>query len=303
MHRILLLMICLTFFLPAIVGADFYRWQDQNGNWHCTDDYNKVPPRYRDRVKQEVLPEQPVETPTVVSTGRKPGDIAENKSKKKSVVAVPKTYKIKYTNENNSLMVNVTINGNHTFPFVLDTGASSVSLSRKTAEELGYNPDDILPRMFVSTANGVTSCRLVRLSSVQIGDACVHDVVALIHGEDELGEGGLLGLTFLNEFDWSNDTMNDTLTLREFKNSPSEEVYGGHNEKWWRKKFDDAKKDVKNIEKQMQTIEEMRPITVNDKQEKERVLKILEADLEFYKQELDILDRKAGRYMVPRYWR
>ncbi len=308
MRKILLFIVCL-FLLPALAAqADLYKWQDKDGNWNFADDLDKVPLRYRDQVKRQAVPEDAQEaTPPIPKDIGAKDPAKPDGSKEKPAITQPapgqKSYEIKCAKKDGSLTLDVTLNEKHTIPFVLDTGASSIALSKEVAEELGYTPDDILPRVFVSTANGVITCRLIRLSSVQVGDACVHDVVALVHGEDELGVKGLLGLNFLSEFDWSNDTMDEVLTLREFTNSPDEDVYGGHSEKWWRKKFEDAKKDVKKIEKQLQEIKELQTKTLNQRTWREWQVKILDANLSFYKEELVLLDRKASRYMVPRSWR
>lgn len=308
MRRILLSVLCFLLLPLATAQADIYRWQDQEGNWHFADSPSKVPQRYKDQVKREVLPERSEKAPSPVpgpalkgKTDRK--EKPEEKAEASGETSGPKTYKIDYAERGNSLTLDVTLNGSDTFPFVVDTGASFISLSREVAEAIGYSPDDILPRIFMSTANGMTTGRLVRLASVQVGDACVHDVVAVVHGEDALGVPGLLGLSFLNEWDWSSDTMNGVLTLTEFTNSPKDDVYGGHNEKWWRKKFDAAKKDVKTVKAQIQAINDRRLNVLSQKQGREELVKILEANLDFYREELTILDRKANRCMVPRWWR
>ncbi len=272
MRTIFLSALCIFFLSSLEVHADVYRWQDKNGSWHFTDRLDKVPLEYKDQVKSEVLPEQPKEAlppipqATAVEDSRKKDEPKEESENSESE-AGPKTYKIEYTDTEYILKLDVTINGNHTFPLLLDTGATFVSLSKEVGEELGYHRDDILPRLFISTANGVITCSLVRLDSVQVGDAIVHDVTAIVCGndedeveqaeEDESGEEyivtkGALGLSFLNEFDWSNDTMEEVLILREFTNKPKDDVYGGHNEKWWRKKFEAVKKEIKETEDQIQ---------------------------------------------------
>jgi hypothetical protein len=40
--------------------AEFYKWEDADGNVHFTDDLTTVPPSYRDEARVEELPDQPV---------------------------------------------------------------------------------------------------------------------------------------------------------------------------------------------------------------------------------------------------
>lgn len=306
MQKILSLAFLILFASSYALHADLYRWQDENGNWHVANDLEKIPEQYKEQAKEKALretkeerpPSQPMaeEALTFPKTLQVSGVRTETESQ-------AKTYSIEYLETDNRLELEVTFNGNHTFDFMLDTGASYVVLSKEAAEQMGYDPEEILPRLYVSTANGVITSRLVRLASVKVGDAEVHDVTALVQEEDNLGVKGLLGLSFLNEFDWSNDTMNGVLTLREFTNRPGDEVYGGHNRKWWGKKFGDAKKKIEVTEARLERIGELRFKVLRDKRLKEKEIRILEANRAFYKEELEILDRKANRYMVPRYWR
>jgi hypothetical protein len=50
MWRMLIFLILLTFVFPAY-GANIYKWVDEKGVVNFTDDYNKIPPSYRDRVE------------------------------------------------------------------------------------------------------------------------------------------------------------------------------------------------------------------------------------------------------------
>ena len=52
MKKIIILLILLTFVIP-VYAATIYKWVDKEGVVNFTDDYNKVPPLYRDRVEVE----------------------------------------------------------------------------------------------------------------------------------------------------------------------------------------------------------------------------------------------------------
>lgn len=58
MKTLFILLILLVFFSPAY-GATIYRWVDKEGVVNFTDDYNKVPSEYRDRVEKEIGEDTP----------------------------------------------------------------------------------------------------------------------------------------------------------------------------------------------------------------------------------------------------
>lgn len=89
-----------------------------------------------------------------------------------------------------------TING-RPVNFLVDTGATSVSMSVAEAERIGLNYKDGQPGRS-STANGIVPTWRIRLASVRIGDVEVFDVDATV-----LPAGMpyiLLGNTFLTRF-------------------------------------------------------------------------------------------------------
>jgi aspartyl protease family protein len=63
--------------------------------------------------------------------------------------------------------------------FMLDTGATSVSLGAPQAERLGIDFRSG-PQVSLQTANGVATGWRVRLASVQVGDVVLHDIDAIV---------------------------------------------------------------------------------------------------------------------------
>jgi aspartyl protease family protein len=97
------------------------------------------------------------------------------------------------------------INGN-AVQFIIDTGATAVSLSVAQAERLGLNYQRGQP-VQMGTANGVVPAWRLKLASVRLGDVVVYDV-------DSVVSAGampyvLLGNSFLSRFQMtrSNDQM------------------------------------------------------------------------------------------------
>ena len=81
--------------------------------------------------------------------------------------------------------------------YMVDTGASTVALSRADAERMGINYQQGQP-VNMSTANGVTQGWLVKLNSVRIGDVTVYGIAAVITPQPM--PHVLLGNSLLNGF-------------------------------------------------------------------------------------------------------
>ena len=82
--------------------------------------------------------------------------------------------------------------------FMVDTGASLVTLRESDAAYLGIRPMPADYRATVSTANGKIKAAPARLSRIEIGDITVFDVPALVL-PDEVLEQNLLGVSFLSK--------------------------------------------------------------------------------------------------------
>lgn len=94
--------------------------------------------------------------------------------------------------------------------FVVDTGATLTTLSRRDAQRLGidYRRGAVTKTV---TANGAVNGWRVSLASVQVGGATVRDVDAIVVDNDMLPIG-LLGMSFLGRFDMQR--QGSTLVLR-----------------------------------------------------------------------------------------
>jgi aspartyl protease family protein len=83
--------------------------------------------------------------------------------------------------------------------FLVDTGASLVSMSSSEAKRLGINYTTG-QKTFSSTANGVVPTYLVKLDEVRVGDVAVNNVDGMVHVGDSLPIV-LLGMSFLNRME------------------------------------------------------------------------------------------------------
>ena len=101
------------------------------------------------------------------------------------------------------------ING-YEVEFMVDTGASDISIPLHVAEQIGLEKG---PKIMFSTANGVAYGYATRLDSVAIGDIRLYNIRASINpnvGDMEI----LLGMSFLKHIEFTHS--GNTLTLRQY---------------------------------------------------------------------------------------
>jgi aspartyl protease family protein len=103
-----------------------------------------------------------------------------------------------------------TINGG-TVQFLVDTGASMISIGRSDALRVGidYRKGQ---RGLSNTANGVAAVYKVKVDTVRIGEITLNNVDALVHDQDM--PWVLLGMSFLNRVEMRRDSSNLTLIKR-----------------------------------------------------------------------------------------
>lgn len=96
--------------------------------------------------------------------------------------------------------------------FLVDTGATMVSLPQRDADRLGL--DYRKGRRGTShTANGPATVYLVRLDAIRIGEIELHGIDALVHEGAGLDQA-LLGMSFLNRVNMLRDGATMTLIQR-----------------------------------------------------------------------------------------
>ena len=97
--------------------------------------------------------------------------------------------------------------------FMVDTGASLVTLSSGDARRAGIN---YLAgqKAVMQTANGTTSAFRVKLDKVRLGDIELTNVDGVVVEGNVMGELGLLGMSFLNRVNMQREGTTMTLTRR-----------------------------------------------------------------------------------------
>jgi clan AA aspartic protease (TIGR02281 family) len=124
---------------------------------------------------------------------------------------------IPFENDGGHMVVTALINDRVSGRFLLDTGASLLTMSDELAAQLDLAlPVTSTMKMVVADGRKMDA-RPVILSSVRVGDAVVSNVAsAVVDARPAPGLDGLLGMSFLREFLIRLDPARDKLVLEKF---------------------------------------------------------------------------------------
>lgn len=116
----------------------------------------------------------------------------------------------------NSLYADVRLNRRVNGKFLVDTGASSMQISRAMARRLGVNLSRAETTQVVLAGGYRVAAYRVRLREVRVGGARVSNVEAIVLADDNLGmTDGLIGMSFLNNFDFKINPQKPELILQQ----------------------------------------------------------------------------------------
>jgi clan AA aspartic protease (TIGR02281 family) len=120
---------------------------------------------------------------------------------------------IRFQPGSRAVPVSAVLDGTVTQPFLIDTGASVVTIPSETAHRLGIDLTGRLPRRLFYSATGAQNAIEVTLPSIEIGGREVVDVKALVVDLPGQPGVGLLGMNYLRNFRMDIDTDQGLLTL------------------------------------------------------------------------------------------
>jgi clan AA aspartic protease (TIGR02281 family) len=264
--------ILLALLLPAY--GKVYKWSDRDGKVHFTDNISAVPPEYRNQVEERTG------SPAAASPSS-PAPAPE--------ASAPVSYTIPLHKVGNALFVDVVLNDSLKARLLVDTGATDTVISQQLAQQLRLDPRDadIMP---VSTANGVVLVPVTKVQSMSVGGATAHDVDVSVH---DVGlPGGLLGMSFLDNFQVSINVTEGKMVLTTLAAVPGETPFRGRPEDWWRSRFRFYRQAIAGIETYLKDKKPAPPLRAR-----------LEKSLGFLQQKLAALERQATLAAVPRQWR
>lgn len=259
--------------LAGAASADVYRWTDENGRLHFAQSLQQVPARYRDQASD--------------ASADRPGGSFQTYSADAAHRATrrPRSFRVPFQRDGSLMRVSALVNGHTDVPFLVDTGASGVSLPTAVAERLGIEIAPDAPRTTVRTANGLIRVPLVRIDSVVLAGARVEGLMATVNPTMDIG---LLGGAFFNHFSYEVDPAQSIITL-----TPNHAVVAGLGEEHWRRRFEQIRLPLTELESYLEDREGLR---AGRREELERKRAELQARLE-------ALELEANRADIPAAWR
>jgi clan AA aspartic protease (TIGR02281 family) len=175
-------------------AAEYYRWTDQNGVVHFTDNLQNVPEKQRGpatRIKA-----------------------TDNPPPAESVKPVPVKASIPIEKHGQIVVIQAMLNKKRTVKFVVDTGASYTMISAAVARDLDLDLTQNQRTMPFQTANGLIQAPLTNLDSITVGGMEIKNLTAAVHDAvPDPQVAGLLGLNFLSNFRMDIDTQKGLLHL------------------------------------------------------------------------------------------
>jgi clan AA aspartic protease (TIGR02281 family) len=254
-------------------SADVYRWTDETGKLHFAQSLQQVPSRYR----QQALGQQSAQRGGSFQT-------YDNSLEQRARVS-GRNHRIPFERDGSLMRVDALVNDHQQIPFLIDTGASSVSIPASTATQLGIVVGPDTPRITVRTANGLIQVPLVRLDAVSLGGARVEGLMATVNPTMNIG---LLGGAFFNHFTYAVDPAASVITLER-----NHAVVSGLGEEHWRRRFQELRASIAELEAYLDSHEGLHQARREELEQKR-------AELDA---QLDALAVEANRDNIPIAWR
>jgi aspartyl protease family protein len=288
LRRAALALGCLLLAGPA--GSEIYRWTDEQGREHFTQNLSQVPPRFRRKAEERAHDGgsagpsnfQTYSSEPVAAGGDAPASVSRDGGEE--------VYRVRVARAGTGMLVEVRLNGSVTAPFLIDTGASDVLVPESVAAQLGLDTGAAARTKRYSTANGVVEHPVVMLRSVALGGAVVENVPASVSPNMDVG---LLGLSFFNHFTYNVDAAEGIVTLRRNRLASSGGIRGGRSEAQWRSEFAALHHRIGTVEAEHDGKSEAKS------RERER----LQEELSELRRQLDLLEDEADHAHVPMGWR
>ena len=170
-----------------LFASEYYRWVDDKGIVHFTDNLHNIPESRRGTAKR---------IQGSVGTRSLPAP-----------PPAPSKASVPFEKHGSVVIIQATLNGKAPVKLILDTGASFTMISSATAKQLEIDTNQNSRSMPFQTANGTIQAALINLDSISVAGLELKNLTAAVH--DALPDpavAGLLGLNFLTNFRMDIDT-------------------------------------------------------------------------------------------------
>jgi clan AA aspartic protease (TIGR02281 family) len=174
-------------FHPLHSSATIYKWIDSGGTVHFSDNFDDVPPAYRNEIKVITEPHR-LDAGAAISFDR--------------------------TNVG-LILVEAVLNGRVKAKMVFDTGANLVVITEELAKKLNQDPSSGDEVIKLHTNCGEVEGRSFVIQKIELEGAGKGNVRSVITPDTDALKGfdGLLGLSFLGDFKIAIDYQNGKILL------------------------------------------------------------------------------------------
>ena len=126
---------------------------------------------------------------------------------------------VSLTKTSNGMTVKAVLNGSTSCLLAVDTGASMVVISKEMAKKIETNPNETIEDVNFTLADGsMTKSDVIIVKSIRVGNSTAYNVpVAVADNPPGQGIDGLLGMSFLGNFNIKMDVANEKLVLESIK--------------------------------------------------------------------------------------
>jgi hypothetical protein len=292
--------------LAAHAGADLYRWVDESGAVHVTDDRSQVPAGATVSI-QPTRAKPGAPAPAAPATAPSASD--ESLAKPRPVLAIQKrdpngdpdapqvgrTHVLRFERAGHEISLDVAVADRVRCEFKVDTGASLNTVPKWVVDELGIEIDKDTQRISVVGISGKAALvPLITVPSVRVGSVYVENVEMAVL---DTMSSGLLGMPFFNHFQVQIDPAAGELRLTEIDLDKVEGVYGGMGEHAWRQRFAQLRERLALIRKARESVPDESETMAQNYFEK------LDREEDKVQREMDDLEDKAQAAGVPSSWR
>ncbi|NWG02108.1 MAG: retroviral-like aspartic protease family protein [Syntrophaceae bacterium] len=289
MKVILLLFLILLGIAISPSYGEMYKWVDEKGTVHFTDDLSSIPEKYRpDAETRKSTKEFSIPEVKEKSISPPPSKIEKPSELDIAEVDLLRRGEI-WTTE-------VLLNERVKKHLIVDSGASFVLINPQVARELDITINEHTPFIPMATVSGYILTPLVTLKSVRVGRAEVENVEAVIYTMPS-GENGLLGNSFLNKYKVVLDSIQGKMILTSMQGVPSPDRPGGYGKDFWVSQFRFYRGFLDVLKKLKKNYEGSGTGTARTE------LHRINIAIQYFENQLNEWDRKASFAGVPRNWR
>jgi len=176
-------------------SAAIYKWIDASGTVHFSDNFNDIPPAYRNHFK-------------IIPTPHESNDRSETGQER--VIPFERTAE-------GLILVDAILNDRVKARMILDTGANLVVITEEFSKKLNQDISSKDEVVRINTNCGEVEGRSLVIQKIELGHAVKRNVKSVITPDNYAFKGfdGVLGLSFLGEFKVTVDYANAKILLSE----------------------------------------------------------------------------------------